>query len=165
MLLLGVYRSCPLDEEQEYLTQAISILSFLAPPKKGENLDYISYVKTSKDTKIEDAIKERAEKCTAYNKKLFIKGRQSSHHDAITCLANVVVFLEFILDDEVTSKVPAIIHMFRSIGRILVSPSFRNYAEKNEDTIPWLTHTLICQFQALLNRFVNVTNNYTSQRK
>ena len=46
-----------------------------------------------------------------------------------------------------------------------MSPSFRNYAEKNEDAIPWLTHTLVCQFQSLLNRFVEVANNYTSQRK
>ena len=165
LLLLGEYRSSPLDEDTEYLTQAVSILSFLPPPKKGENLDYVSYVQKSKETKMEDAIEERAEKCTAYDKKLFIKGRQNTHHDAISCLANLVVFLEFILDDEGTSDTPTIITMFRSIGRILISPTFRNFAEKNETAIPWLTHTLICQFQSLLNRFVEVSNNFTYQRK
>ena len=159
LLLLGEFRSSPLDEDPEYLTQTISILSFLPLPKKGENLDYVSYVKKSKETKMEDAIEECAEKCSAYNKKLFIKGRQKSHHDVISCLANLVVFLEFILDHEGTSEVPAIIHMFWSNGRILVSPSFRNYAEKNEEAVPWLTHTLIYQFQSLLNRFVEVANN------
>ena len=76
---------------------------------------------------MEDAIQERAEKCTASNKKLFIKGRQSSHHNAVTCLANLVVFLELILDDKGTSKVPATIHMFGSIGRLLVSPKGRKW--------------------------------------
>ena len=98
-------------------------------------------------------------------KKLFIKGRQNSHHDAISCLATLVVFLEFILDNEGTSEIPAIILMFRQVGRTLVSPLFRNYTEKNEETIRWFTHTLIYQFQSLLNRFFEVANNYTSQRK
>ena len=53
--------------------------------------------------------------------------------------------------------------MFQSIGQILVSPSFRIYAEKNETAILWFRHTLVCQFQSLLNRFVEVANNYTSQ--
>lgn len=123
LLLLGEFRSSPLDEDTSYLTQTISILSFLPPPKKSENLDYATYVQKSKETKMEDAIEERAEKCTAYDKKLFIKGRQCTHHDAISCLANLVVFIEFILDDEGTSKIPAIISMLRAIGRILVSPT------------------------------------------
>ena len=123
-----------------------AILLFLPPPKKGENSNYVSYVKKSKDNKMEDILEECAEKCAAYDKKLFVKGCQNSHHDAVACLANLVVFLDFILDDEGTSEVPAIIFMFRSIGRILVSPPFQNYAKKNEEAIPWLTHTLVCQF-------------------
>ena len=80
-------------------------------------------------------------------------------------LQNFVVFFEFILDDEGTSETPAIITMFLSIGRILASPTFRNYAEKNKTAIPWLTHTLICQFQSVLNCFVDISNNFTYQRK
>ena len=69
LLLLGEFQSSPLDEDPEYLTQAISILSFLPPPKKGENSDYVLYIKKSKETKMEDAIEEHAEKCTMYDKK------------------------------------------------------------------------------------------------
>ena len=53
---------------------------------------------------MEDVLEQRAEKCTAYDKKLFIKGRQSSHHDAVACIANLVVFLDFIRDNEGTSE-------------------------------------------------------------
>ena len=81
-------------------------------------------MKKSKETKLEDAIGKRAEKCIEYDKKSFIKGCQSSHHDIISCLANLVVFLEFILVNEGTSEVPAIIYMFRSINRILTAPFF-----------------------------------------
>ena len=87
---------------------------------------------------MEDVLEERAEKCTAYDKKLFVKGRQSSHHDAVARIANLVVFLDFIRDNEGTSEVPAIIFMFRSIGRILVLPPFQNYAAVGPVVIPQL---------------------------
>ena len=38
LLLLGEFRSSPLDKDTEYLTQTISILSFLPPPKKARIL-------------------------------------------------------------------------------------------------------------------------------
>ena len=43
-------------------------LVVLTPPKKGENQDHVSHVKKSKETKMEDILEERAEKCTAYDK-------------------------------------------------------------------------------------------------
>ena len=88
---------------------------------------------------MENAIEERAEKCSAYDKKLFTKGRQTTYQDAITTISNIVVFLEF-------------------------TPAFRNYAEKSESKIPWLTQTLVCQIQSVLNRFVDLASNWTSQR-
>ena len=42
--------------------------SFLPPPKKGDNVDYNIYVQKSKNTNMENAIEERAEKCSAYDK-------------------------------------------------------------------------------------------------
>ena len=50
------------------------------------------------------------------------------------------------------------------MAKILVMPAFRNYAKKNEAKIPWLTHTLMCQIQSILNRFVDLASNWTSQR-
>ena len=91
LLLLGEFWSSPLDEDPKYITQTMSILSFFPPPKKGENIDYVSYAKKSKETKMEDAI---------------------------SCLATLVVFLEFILDDEGTSKIPAIIHI--AVGPVVI---------------------------------------------
>ena len=121
LLLLGEYCSSPSDEDPEYLTQVISIIFFLPPPKKGENLDYVPHVKKSKETKLEDAIGKRAEKCIEYDKKSFIKGCQSSHHDIISCLANLVVFLEFILVNEGTSEVPAIIYKCSDLSKEISS--------------------------------------------
>ena len=164
LLMLGDYRSTPLDEDTEYLSQTISVLSFLPPPKKGDDSDYNMYVQKSKTTKMEDAIEERAEKCSAYDKRLFTKGRQDTYHDALATIANLVVFLEFILDETQSSETPAIITMLRGIGKFLVKPDFRNYAEKNESKIPWLTHTLVCQLQSIINRFVDAASNWTSQR-
>ena len=34
LLMIGDYQSTPLDEDEEYLSQTISVLSFLPPPKK-----------------------------------------------------------------------------------------------------------------------------------
>ncbi len=164
LLMIGDYRSTPLDEDLEYLSQTISALSFLPPPKKGDDSDYNMYVQKSKNTSMENAIEERAEKCSAYDKKLFTKGRQNTYQDAITTAANLVVFLEFIFDEAESSETPAIITMLKGVAKILVTPAFRNYAEKNEAKIPWLTHTLVCQVQSILNRFVDLASNWTSQR-
>ena len=54
--------------------------------------------------------------------------------------------------------------MLKGMAKILVMPAFRNYAKKNEAKIPWLTHTLMCQIQSILNRFVDLASNWTSQR-
>ena len=164
LLMIGDYRATPLDEDVEYLSQTVSALSFLPPPKKGEDSDYNMYVQKSKNTNMENAIEERAEKCSAYDKKLFTKGRQHTYQDAITTIANLVVFLEFIFDEAESSETPALITMLKGVAKILVTPAFRNYAEKNETKIPWLTHTLICQVQSILNRFVDLASNWTSQR-
>ena len=127
-------------------------------------MEYNSYVQKSKNTSMENAIEERAEKCSAYDKKLFTKGRQNTYQDAITTIANLVVFLEFVFDDAQSSETPALILMLKGIAKILVTPAFRNYAEKNESKIPWLTHTLICQVQSVLNCLVDLASNWTSQR-
>ena len=164
LLMIGDYRSTPLDEDVEYLSQTVSVLSFLPPPKKGEDNEYNAYVQKSKNTNMENAIEERAEKCSAYDKKLFTKGRQNTYQDAITTIANLVIFLEFIFDDAQSSENPALIVMLKGVAKILVTPAFRNYAEKNESKIPWLTHTLVCQIQSILNRFVDIDSNWTSQR-
>jgi len=48
LLMIGDYRSTPLDEDTEYLSQTISVLSFLPPPKKGDDSEYNSYVQKSR---------------------------------------------------------------------------------------------------------------------
>ena len=164
LLMIGDYRYTPLDEDVEYLSQTISVLSFLPPPKKGEDMDYNAYVQKSKNTSMENAIEERAEKCSAYDKKLFTKGRQNTYQDAITTISNLIVYFEFVFDEAESSETPAIIMMLKGIAKNLATPAFRNYAEKNEAKIPWLTHTLVCQIQSVLNRFVDLASNWTSQR-
>ena len=159
LLMLGDYQSTLLDEDIEYLSQSISILSFLPPPKKGEDLDYNMYVQKSKTTKMKDDIEERAEKCSAYNKCLFTKGRQNTYHDVLATIANLVVSLEFIFDETQSSETPVIIMMLKGIGKLLVKQDFCNYAEKNKTKIPWLTHALVCQLQSILNRFVDAASN------
>lgn len=108
LLITGDFRSSPLDKEVEYLTQSLSVLSFLPPPKLGENADY--------------------------------------KQDAVTTVANIVVFFEFVFDEIQSSEELALIMMLRELGKFLVTPVFRKYAEKNKHTIPLLTLTLICQF-------------------
>ena len=54
--------------------------------------------------------------------------------------------------------------MLRGVGKLLVKSDFRTYTEKNESKIPWLTHPLVCQLQSIMNRFVDATSNWTSQR-
>lgn len=93
---------------------------------------------------MEDSVKERPDKCSAYDNKLFTKGRQDSHQDAIATLANLVVFFEFIIDETQSSETPSLVMMLRNIGRLLVTPTFRNFAERYKKTIPWLAHTIIC---------------------
>ena len=97
----------------EYLSQTISALSFLPPPKKGEDTEYNQYVQKSKNISMENAIEERAEKCSAYNKKLFTKGRQNTYQNAITTISNLMVFLEFVFDDAQSSEIPALITMLK----------------------------------------------------
>ena len=164
LLIIRDYQSSPLDEDTEYLSQTISVLLFLPPPKKDEDAVYNMCVQKSKNTSMENAIKERAEKCSAYDKKLFTKGRQTTYQDAITTISNIVVFLEFVSDEAQSSETPLLITMLKGIAKVLVTPAFRNYAEKNESKIPWLTHTLVCQIQSILNRFVDLASNWTSQR-
>ena len=164
LLLTGDFRSSPLDEDTEYITQSLSVLSFLPPPKLGENSDYKMYVQRSKETSMEDVVEERPEKCSAYDKKVFTKGRQDTYQDAIATIANLTVFFEFIFDETQSSETPALILMLKGLGKVLVNPSFRRFAEKNEHTIPWLTHTLVCQVQSVLNRFVDIATNFTYQR-
>ena len=79
---------------------------------------------------MENAIEERAEKCSAYDKKLFTKGRQTTYQDAITTISNLVVFLEFVFDEAQSSETPSLIIMLKGMAKILVIPAFRNYAEK-----------------------------------
>ena len=67
---------------------------------------------------MENAIKERAEKCSAYYKKLFTKGRQMTYQDAITTICNLVVFLEFVFDEAQSSETPAIIIMLKGIAKV-----------------------------------------------
>ena len=43
LLMIRDYHSSPLDEDTEYLSQTISVLSFLPPPKKGEDAEYNMY--------------------------------------------------------------------------------------------------------------------------
>lgn len=79
---------------------------------------------------------------------------------------HLVVFFEFITDEMQSSETPALVMMLWSIGKILVTPTFRNFVEnKNEKTIQWLTHTLVCQFQSILNRFVELANNYYTYQR
>ena len=68
LIMIGDYHFTPLDEDIEYLSQTISVISFLPPPKKGDDADYNTYVQKSKNTNMENAIEERAEKCSANNK-------------------------------------------------------------------------------------------------
>lgn len=126
LLLTGDFRSSSLDKETEYLSQSISVLSFLPPPRTGENEDYRLYVQKSKDTNMEDVVEERPEKCSAYDKKIFTKGRQDSYQDAITTIANIVVYLEFISDNTQSSETPASIVLLKGLGKMLVTPTFRN---------------------------------------
>ena len=79
---------------------------------------------------MENAIEERAEKCSAYDKKLFTKGRQTTYQDAVTTISNLVVFLEFVSDEAQSSETPSIIMMLNGIAKVLVTPAFRNYAGK-----------------------------------
>ena len=113
---------------------------------------------------MENAIEERAEKCSAYDKKIFTNGRQNMYQDAITTIANLIILLEFVFDDAQSSENPALIVMLKGVAKILVTPTFRNYAKKNETKIPWLTHTLVCQVQSVLNCFIDLASKWTSQR-
>ena len=159
LLMIGDYRSTHLDEDVKYLSQTISILSFLPPPKKWEDIDYNTYVQKSKNTSMENAIEERAEKSSAYNKKLFTKGRQNMYQDTITTKSNLIVFFEFVFDKTESSETPANTTMLKGIAKNLGTPAFRNYVEKNETKIPRLTHTLVCQIQSVLNRFFDLASN------
>ena len=85
---------------------------------------------------MEDTLKERAEKCSAYDKGLFTKGRQDSYHDTIVTIANLVVLLEFICDETESSKTPLIITMLQGVDKLLVKPDFRSYVKKNKYKIP-----------------------------
>ena len=156
LLIIEDYRSTPLDEDIEYLSQTVSVLSFLPPPKKGEDTEYNSYVQKSKNTSMENAIEERAEKCPAYDKKLFTKGRQNTYQDAITTNANLIIFLEFVFDDAQVSETPALIIMLNGVAKILVTPTFRNYAEKNEAKIPWLMHLLYAKYNWFWSALYNL---------
>ena len=92
------------------------------------------------------------------------KGCQDTYHDALATIANLVVFLDLIFEESESNETPAIITILKGIGKILVKPDFHSYAEKNETKIPWLTHTLVCQLQSIINRFVDAASNWTSQR-
>ena len=78
---------------------------------------------------MENAIEERAEKYSAYDKKLFTKGRQTTYQDAVTTILNLVVFLEFTSNEAQSSETPSI-NMLNGIAKVLVTPAFRNYAGK-----------------------------------
>ena len=92
---------------------------------------------------MENAIKERDEKCSAYDKKLFTNGCQTTYQDVITTVSNIVVFLEFVFDEAQSSETTYFITMLKSIAKILVTPAFRNYAEKMKQKYLGL-HTLWC---------------------
>ena len=67
---------------------------------------------------MENTIEERAEKCSAYHKKLFTKERQNTYQDAIATISNLVVFLEFVFDDTQSSETPALITMLKGVAKI-----------------------------------------------
>ena len=132
LLMIRDYRSSPLDENIEYLSQSISVLSFLLPPKKVRVLNIICMYKNQKNTSTENAVEERAGKCSVYREKLFTKGHQTTYQDAITTISNLVIFLEFIFDEAQSSETSSIIVMLKGIAKVLVTPVFRNYAEKTK---------------------------------
>ena len=165
VILCCEYHALPLDEESELLSQRVSILNFLQPPKKGNDEEYQRHVRKSQETHMELAVDESIEKRSAIDKKVFLNGRQDTYHDAVTALSNFVVFLDFITDENNTSEKPVIIDMLRKLGKLLVSQRFRALSEKLEYTTPWFTHSLICQVQAIINTFVDVAQNWSYQKR
>ena len=132
-----------MDEEAELLPQRVSILNFLPPPPAGHDDEYREHVTRAKQSFMEEAVDETAEKRSVIDKKLFVGGRQDKSIDALTALANFVIFLEFISDDATMPEPPAIVAKFRQLGKMWSSHRFRSFAEKwkqNEDGL----HTQWC---------------------
>ena len=80
LLMIGDCCFSSLDD----LSQTIIVLD--RSSREGENAEYNMSVQKSKNISMENAIEERAEKCSAYDKKLFTKGRQTTYQDAITTI-------------------------------------------------------------------------------
>lgn len=75
------------------------MFKFLPPPPSGQDSEYRDHVTRAKQSFMEEAVNETVEKRSAIDKTHFLGGRQNKTQDAITCLANFVVFLDFIADD------------------------------------------------------------------
>lgn len=66
------------------ISQRISALTFLPPPKAGTNLkDYEEYVQKTKQSEMDFNSGEVSEKRSSIDKKSFTKGRQETLDDVI----------------------------------------------------------------------------------
>ena len=166
LLLMSIFHPLPLDEERPMIGQRISILTFLPPPKEVSLSlrEYENYVRKTKESEMEFAVGEVAEKIVTIDNNSFVEGRQDSYSDAITTIANLDAFCTFLCEYN-TGEEPDFVCMMRDLADFLSQSEFQKFAEKQEHKTPWLTHTLVCALHSILRSFVLVANDFTYQRQ
>ena len=125
------------------------------------NIKYISI--KARDTQLEKAIDEAAEKCGTMDKKSFVNGGIDTFEDALTCVANTVCFLKFFCSCTACDYKPDIIKILENFADLITTRKFQKFLDENISRYPWIPLTLVCYVQTILVSFVEIAIVTTNQ--
>ena len=126
------FDTSPISQNKNSHSQAITALTFLPAPKSGSTFhEYQKYVDKARDTRMEKAIGEAAEKCGTMDKKSFVNGAIDTFEDALTCVANTVCCLKFFCSYTAGDYNPDIIKILEKFADLITTRKFRKFIDEN----------------------------------
>ena len=159
------FDTSPIAQNKNSHSQSITALTFLPAPKSGSTFyEYQKYVDKARDTRMEKAIGEAAEKCGTMDKKSFVNGSIETFEDALTCVANRVCCLKFFCTYTAGDRKPDIIKILEKFADLITTRKFRKFVDENISGYPWIPLTLVCYVQTILVSFVEIAIDTTNQR-
>ena len=159
------FDTSPISQNKNAHSQSITALTFLPAPKSGATLnEYLRYVDKARDTRMEKAIGEAAEKCGTMDKKSFVNSAIDTFEDALTCVANTVCCLKFFCTYTAGDYKPDIIKILEKFADLITTRKFRKFIDENISRYPWIPLTLVCYVQTILVSFVEIAIDTTNQR-
>ena len=161
------WKTDPLDENVQGMSQELSIITYLPPPYESSSdtsKQYSDYVSHAKNVEFEEDMGQVWDKRDKIATKAFIQGRQRTLYDILSTIANLDADLSFRFSYPETNR-PTIVNMLRSIADRISRTDFMRWYHKFSGAAPWITHTLLTYIHGLLSSLAFVSSTSSLQKQ